>query len=93
MVLLNFLSNKPFFEDLICNSQFLSMAFIQVRNPIRKNCYETSHSKSIENQNKQAVKNHKSRCDFFKKNFEVYLNQNRNFYSIYLTGKNRRVLL
>ena len=92
MVLLDFLTNKGFFDDFICNSEFFGMAFFQVRNPIWKNCHETSHLKSIENQNKQAVKNHKSRCDFFKKNFEVYLNQNRNLYSIYLTGKNRRVL-
>ena len=48
MVLLDFLTNKGFFDDFICNSEFLSMAFIQVRNPIWKNCHETSHSKSIE---------------------------------------------
>ena len=92
MVLLHLLTNKGFFDDFICNSEFLSMAFFQVRNPIRKKLSRNLSFEIDRNQNKQAVNLPQEQVRLLK-NFEVYLDQNRNLYSIYLTGKNKRVLL
>ena len=93
MLFLDFLTNKGFFENFICNSQFLSMAFYQVRNPIRKNCHETSHSKSIENQNKQAVKNRKSRCDFQKELWGVSKSEQKSLFYILNRQEQKSIII